>query len=231
MKKPLLTFLLLTGLTTSLVPFATADVNPAKSHLFYVVVNGFEIHFGDSRESIERLFGTPDSVDDNLLSWQFSNGLTLGVVFDEFGLFNATISGSNPYNNSYIVAYGEPVKLNHDNLEQLEDKFANTFRCLSYFEQEGLGWMDFAIKSEGNDFYATFSAINSSGKPLSSLEGQLQTKLVKVDSLSVSRSVDNYSTNVYCRYGKLTEKLEKKNLNLQSKPPSKSLDKNKPNKP
>ncbi len=217
MKKPLLTTLLLAGLTTSLVQPAIADINPAKSHLFYVVVNGFEIHFGDSRDAIERLFGKPDSIDDDLLSWQFDNGLTLGIVFDEFGLFNATISGSSPLNNSYIVAYGEQVKLNHENLEQLEDKFANTFHCLSYFEQEGLGWMDFAIKSEGNDFYATFSAINSSGLTLNSLEGQLKTKLVNVDSLSVSRSVDNYSTNVYCRYNKLTDKLAKKNLNLQNK--------------
>ncbi len=136
------------------------------------------------------------------LAWVFADGLTFISVIDAESqqLKEATISSTKQHANSYVVLNGDTNYLNDTNIDKLEDSYDESYRCLSFFEQDSLGWLDYSVKDKNSDnTYVTFSAINRSPYSLHSLEGKIETKVSIVDSISLSKYKSKYSKEIYCK--------------------------------
>ncbi len=134
--------------------------------------------------------------------WFYPNGLTFIAIADPFSemITEVTISNSAKVDDSYVVIDGKVVYLNDKNIKQLEKIYNNTYRCLSYFEQGGLGWMDYTVKNaKSSENYVTFSALNKSKHSLKTKKGKRATRLNKIDSITVSSRQEKFSEKIYCK--------------------------------
>lgn len=178
--------------------YSADDLN--KSDQFFAFVKGQKVNINDEKSLLIDKLGEPTSDSEEQTAWLFDDGVTFIAVLKNDKLIEATLSSSMPNEESFVVIYGEKNHLSTETIDKLEDKYQETYRCLSYFEQEGLGWMDYMIQdSSGNDLYATFSAINHSQYSLATLEGKIQTKLSLIDSITLRQGQESFSTDVYCK--------------------------------
>lgn len=189
-----------------LIANSYANTAPELSKSFYLVVKNKPIRLGKAKDEILKDLGKPQQKNSmsgkQSATWLFEDGLTFIAVFDKTNqyLSEATISNSSKTKDSYAVIYGDKKYLNTMNIDQLETTYHETYRCLSFYEQDGLGWLDFSVQDISKpNYYATFSALNLSNYALTTLEGKITSKVVSVDSITLSREKQTHSTNIYCK--------------------------------
>ncbi len=212
--KVILTIATLLSCFLLFISSATAKVASKIDKQLYMVVKETPIRLGDAKAKLIKQLGQPqhseliDLTNDQIKNpeqvnkWVYPDGLTFIAVVDPKSeqLTEATISSFMPLKDSYMVIHGDVNYLNAMSIEKLEETYAETYRCLSFFEQDGLGWLDYTIKdNNSSDSHITFSALNYSDHSLNTLEGQIASKISNVDSITLGSSKAKFSNEIYCK--------------------------------
>ncbi len=205
---------------TSLVSMALLFGSSAQAKLdiefgkpSYIVVEGQFITLSDglpkllkqldfAQDSQLVQYGKETSDLELVSKWVYPNGVTFIAIADPFSerIKELTISSSVEADDSYLVIDGHVNYLNRKNIKQLEKIYDDTYRCLFYSEEGGLGWLDYTVKNRANsDKYVTFSALNNSKYSLKSKQGKRLTKLNKIDSITLSKREESFAHKIYCK--------------------------------
>lgn len=159
-----------------------------------------QLDFAEDSQFIN--YGKKNSELELVNKWIYPNGLTVIAIADPFTekVKEITISDSKKTDESYVVIDGKVTYLNGTTIKQLEKVYRGTYRCLSYFEEDGLGWLDFTVRNaESSDNYITFSALNNSKHSLKTKKGKRATKANKIDSITLSNRQEKFSHKIYCK--------------------------------
>ncbi len=159
-----------------------------------------QLNFAQDSQFVQ--YGKKTSDLELVSKWVYPNGLTFIAIADPFNekIKELTISSSTKSDDSYLVIDGHVNYLNRKNIKQLEKVYDDTYRCLFYSEEGGLGWLDYTVKNKASsDKYVTFSALNKSKYSLKSKKGKRITKLNKIDSITLSNRQEKFSQKVYCK--------------------------------
>ncbi len=212
--KVILTIATLLSCSLLFISSATAKVASKIDKQLYMVVKDVPVHLGDASTELIKQLGQPqhseliDLTNDKIKNpeqvnkWVYPDGLTFIAVVDPKSeqLTEATISSFMHLKDSYMVIHGDVNYLNTMSIDNLEDSYIETYRCLSFFEQDGLGWLDYTIKdNNSSNSYITFSALNYSDYSLKTLEGKIATKISNVDSITLGNSKAKFSKEIYCK--------------------------------
>lgn len=99
---------------------ATPAISEADRQQEFLLVNKLRVQMGMSQRYLESKLGIPQEKYRKMHIWQLPNGNRFVASFDEDGLTDATLSGSNPAD--YFSYYGGKVTLNSDSISTIEKK-------------------------------------------------------------------------------------------------------------
>ncbi len=185
----------------------------SKYSAFYMVVNGKTITLGDSLQKIVAKFGQPNKsqlvnkqqqgdLSKNIYTWYYDDGLRFTVMVDpvDQDVVEVTISSSIKHKNTFAVINEVANPLNMRTINNLEVMYDNNPRCLSFFEQDGIGWLDYVVQDRvSSSQLAIFSAVNPTNKSLANGQVQQQTKQIAVDSITLTYNSESLSQDIYCK--------------------------------
>ncbi|WP_227554749.1 MULTISPECIES: hypothetical protein [Acinetobacter] len=107
----------------------------------YISANGLKIELGQSQRYLENKLGIPQRKNANFVIWNLKNGNSLSASFDEYGLSDASISGSKP---DFLYAHGFKIVLGQDTLRSVQNK--HKYGC--YHQGWGEGWIgEYVVRS------------------------------------------------------------------------------------
>ncbi len=193
----------------------TEDKNAINSQYsaFYMVVNGKTVTLGDSIATLMGKFGQPNDSQfveqqsqgissKKIYTWYYDDGLRFTASIDMINeaVVEMTLSSSNKNSHSFAMVSEVANPLNVRTINNLEVMYKNNPRCLSFFEQDGVGWLDYVVQDTvGSNQLAIFSAINATDKSLIDKQVQQQTKQVAVDSITLTYNRESLSQDIYCK--------------------------------
>lgn len=126
----------------------------------FMLVNNVKVQMGMSQRYLESKLGISQEQHNKMHIWQLPTGSRLAASFDEEGLTDATLSGTNPAD--YFYYYGVKVTLNGDTISGIEKKVVGGCYHFGWFMQYSLA--EYVVRGgpEGS-WLINFSTTGASG--------------------------------------------------------------------